>query len=385
MLQLRNEAPQAALTRLRWARRGGNRQLGQSAEFEVAGTHAQRNRYYEGPKSDHFDGERFLNSSGAVPRRFIDLLRWQLGGGRAAWPRRWPSPHPPAVPAARLGAGQLRVTMVGHGTLLVQLGGLNILTDPVWSERVSPFSRLGPKRVNAPGIAWSSLPPIDVVLVSHNHYDHLDLPTLAALRERCDPLVLTPLGNDTLIRRAVPGMRVAAHDWDVAVPLPASGALLHVEQAQHWSARGMRDQRMALWAGFVVEAENSKVYFAGDTGFAEGLYRRLHAKHGGLRLAILPIGAYAPRWFMQPHHQNPEEAADGMLLSGAWYAAGCHWGTFHLTNEPIAEPRERLAAALAARHVPDDRFRALTPGQVWDIPATAPGLSANAAAAGAHW
>ena len=149
------------------------------------------NRYDEGPKSDHFDGERFFNSSGAVPRRFIDLLRWQLGGGRAAWPRRWPSPHPPAVPAARLGAGQLRVTMVGHATLLVQLGGLNILTDPVWSERVSPFSRLGPKRVNAPGIAWSSLPPIDVVLVSHNHYDHLDLPTLAALRERCDPLVLT--------------------------------------------------------------------------------------------------------------------------------------------------------------------------------------------------
>ena len=329
------------------------------------------NRYYSGPVSDHFDGSLFFNPDGQPPGRFSDLLKWQLRGERAKWPAAHPSPFPQARPAARVEGSGLRVTMVGHTSLLIQAAGLNILTDPVWSKRVSPLSFAGPKRANAPGIAFASLPPVDLVLVSHNHYDHLDLATLARLRHRHDPLVVTPLGNDTIIRAAVPAMRVEARDWGERIDI-GEGAAVHVEPAHHWSARGTRDRRMALWAGFVVETDAGKIYFAGDTGFHGGInYRAVADKHGGFRLAILPIGAYEPRWFMAPQHQNPEEAVQGMKLCNAAYAAGCHWGTFRLTNEPVDEPARKLAEALDAEGLPAERFRALRPGEVWDVPETA--------------
>ncbi|MEZ2329836.1 MBL fold metallo-hydrolase [Mesorhizobium sp. RCC_202] len=328
------------------------------------------NRYYGGPASDHFDGSLFFNPGGKPPGRFIDLLRWQFSGNRAKWPAAWPSPYPPAKPDGRVEGDALRLTMVGHASLLIQTAGLNILTDPVWSERTSPFSFAGPKRVNAPGIAFGDLPPIDIVLVSHNHYDHLDLATLKRLKESHDPLMITPLGNDAIIGRAAPGMRLSVHDWGDRVDV-GSGAAIHIEPAHHWSARGGRDRRMALWAGFVIETADSKVYFAGDTGFHDGInYRLMADKHGGFRLAILPIGAYEPRWFMAPQHQNPEEAVQGMTLCNAAHAAGCHWGTFHLTDEPIDEPAMKLAEALAAEGLPETCFRAMRPGEVWDVPNT---------------
>ncbi|CAN7750530.1 MBL fold metallo-hydrolase [Mesorhizobium caraganae] len=326
------------------------------------------NRYYSGPPSDHFDGTLFFNPDGQMPGRFTDLLKWQLSGERSKWPAANPSPFEPTEPAARIDSDGLRLTMVGHATLLIQTAGLNILTDPVWSPRVSPLSFAGPRRVNAPGIALSRLPPIDLVLVSHNHYDHLDLATLKRLKAKHDPLVLTPLGNDAIIDSAVPGMRTTAHDWGERVEITKDIAV-HVEPVHHWSARGARDRRMALWAGFVVETPAGKIYFAGDTGFHGGAnYRLMAEKHGGFRLAILPIGAYEPRWFMAPQHQNPEEAVQGMQLCNAAHAAGCHWGTFHLTDEPIDEPVQKLAEALKAKGVPQERFRALRPGEIWDVP-----------------
>jgi len=166
--------------------------------------------YYRGPASDHFDGTHFFNPQGVAPRSFPDLLRWQFGGGRAKWPASFPSPHGQAKPEQRIAGDGLRVTMVGHATLLIQVAGLNILTDPVWSDRVSPFSFAGPRRVNRPGIAFDDLPPVDVVLLSHNHYDHMDLTTLARLQSAHEPLLLTPLGNDRIVRKAVPLMHVAA-------------------------------------------------------------------------------------------------------------------------------------------------------------------------------
>ena len=326
------------------------------------------NRYYRGPLSDHFDGTLFFNPNGKPPGRFADLLKWQLGGERAKWPAINPSPFNQAKPDERIGGAALRLTMVGHSSLLIQTAGLNILTDPVWSQRVSPLSFAGPKRVNAPGIGFSQLPPIDLVLVSHNHYDHLDLATLKRLKAKHDPLVITPLGNDAIIDGAVPGMRLAAHDWGDRIDI-GDGVAVHVEPVHHWSARGARDRRMALWAGFVVETPGAKIYFAGDTGFHGGAnYRLMAERHGGFRLAILPIGAYEPRWFMEPQHQNPEEAVQGMKLCNAAFAAGCHWGTFQLTNEPIEEPVRKLAEALDAGGVPQERFRPLRPGEVWDVP-----------------
>jgi L-ascorbate metabolism protein UlaG (beta-lactamase superfamily) len=208
----------------------------------------------------------------------------------------------------------LRVTMVGHATLLIQVAGINMLTDPVWSRRASPVSFAGPKRVRAPGIAFDRLPRIDLVLLSHNHYANLDVETLRRLEAAHDPLVVTPLGNDRIVRDAVSSMRVAVGDWSDSVE--ASGVVVRFEPPHHWSARGMHDRRMALWSSFVVETSVGRIYHVVDTGFHDGInYRTAAERHGGFRLAVLPIGAYAPRWFMASQHQDPDEAVRGMLLA----------------------------------------------------------------------
>ncbi|MBO6724346.1 MAG: MBL fold metallo-hydrolase [Rhizobiaceae bacterium] len=327
------------------------------------------NRYYSGPTSDHFDGRIFYNPGGRAPGKLRDLLKWRFNGERNKWPAQWPSPFPQAVPEPRLEGDALRITMVGHATMLVQAGELNILTDPVWSERVSPLSFAGPKRVAPPGIAFEDLPRIDIVLLSHNHYDHMDVTTLARLQHACDPLVVTPLGNDTILKKRLPKLRVSAHDWGAQVE--AGAATVHFEPVHHWSARGLGDRRMALWAGFVLETPAGRIYHVGDTGFHEGInYRKAREKFGDFRLAILPFGAYEPRWFMKGQHQNPEEAVEGMLLCNAAYVAGHHWATFQLTDEPINEPRQKLEAALAEKGIAQDRFRPLRAGEVWDVPAT---------------
>lgn len=355
---------------LKWLGLGGaGAAVGASA---VVAADAASNAYYTGPRSDHFDGRTFFNPDGAAPRNFIDLMRWQLGGGRARWPASWPSPHPPAKPDASVGRRRMRVTMVGHATLLIQAGGLNLLTDPVWSNRVSPFSFIGPRRVNAPGIDFDHLPPIHAVLLSHNHYDHMDIETLARLKTAHDPLVVTPLGNDTILNAEVPGLRIFCADWGDSHDLRtgAGNATIHIEPAHHWSARATGDRRMALWSAFAVETEAGKFYVAGDTGFHSGInYRAAREKHGRFRFAVLPIGAYEPRWFMEAQHQNPEEAVSAMALLDAEFAAGCHWGTFQLTNEPVHEPRDRLGAALDREGVARDRFRPMLPGEVWTLPA----------------
>jgi len=335
----------------------------------IAGSDASaRNRYYSGPVSDHFDGTVFFNPGGKPPGAIVDLLRWQLGEPRNRWPARFPSPFPLARPQPRVEGAALRVTMVGHATMLVQTAGLNILTDPVWSDRCSPVSFAGPRRVAPPGIAFPDLPRIDLVLLSHNHYDHLDIATLRMLKAAHDPRVVTPLGNDTIVRAAIPDMRVSAHDWGESVGF---GPLtIHLEPAHHWSARGMGDRRMALWAAFVVEGPAGRIYHVGDTGFHGGInYRAAADRYGGFRLAILPFGAYEPRWFMSPQHQDPDEAVEGMRLANAAFAAGHHWATFQLTNEPIGEPRDKLHAALDARGIARERFRPMRAGEVWDVPA----------------
>jgi len=324
------------------------------------------NRYYDGPESPHFDGTRFFNPGGAEPAGFADLLRWQFDGKRSFWPRSWPPEPSLTIPDSRVEGSGLRVTMVGHACLLFQLAGLNILTDPVYSRRASPFRNVGPRRVNEPGIAFENLPPIDVVLVTHNHYDHLDVRTLARLQAVHDPVVVTPLGNDRLILRHIPRMRIHTQDWgDV---LEFRDARIHCEPAHHWSARGLNDRRMALWSAFVIETGAGAIYHIGDTGFHDGInYRAAAARHGGFRLAALPIGAFEPRWFMRSQHQNPEEAVEGMKLCRAEHAVGHHWGTFQLTNEPIEQPRDDLLSSLARAGVEEDRFRPLLPGQSWDV------------------
>ena len=322
------------------------------------------NPYYAGPVSDHFDGVRFFNPGGTPPNGFGDLMRWRFNGQRAAWPAEVPVPQK-ARPAPQV--DDLTITMVGHATLLIQTAGLNILTDPVWSPRVSPVRFAGPKRVAEPGVDFDALPRIDAVLLSHSHYDHLDIDTLRRLQAH-DPLVITPLGNDAILRNAGVTLRMAVGDWGDSVEL---GPLtVHFTPCHHWSARGINDRSMALWAAFVLTGPTGAILHIGDTGFDDGRpYRDLPARFGPLRAAILPVGAYEPRWFMRGQHQNPDEAVRGFKLAGVRHAVGHHWGVFQLTDEGREAPLDALATALAEHGVSPEVFRPLAPGQVWDIPA----------------
>lgn len=322
---------------------------------------SSHNRYYQGPVSDHFDGIRFFNPGGSAPNGFTDILRWRMGEAPAEWPDN--IPVEPVRPERRV--SDLTVTMVGHATLLIQTQGMNILTDPFWSDRASPLSFAGPKRVTAPGIVFEDLPPIDLVILTHSHYDHMDMATLTRLRAVHDPLVITPLGNDTII--AGSGVRIEVLDWGQSTQVGPIG--VHCLPCHHWGARGVSDRSMALWAAFVLTGRNGAVHFIGDTGFDQGKpYQNLADQFGPIRATLLPIGAYAPRWFMADQHQDPSEAVQGFLLSGAAYGVGHHWGTIQLTNEGREEPRTRLRMALELHGIAPTRFRALEAGEVWAIP-----------------
>lgn len=321
-----------------------------------------RNRYYSGPPSDHFDGLRFhCRGQATTDRSFRDLLRWQREGSRARWPRH--VPVTPVVPPERSDA--VRVTMVGHATMLIQVAGLNLLTDPVWSERASPFRFAGPRRVTEPGIDFDHLPPIDAVLISHNHYDHLDTATLRRLHRAHRPQMIMPLGTDATIRRAVRGAHAVTGDWHDRIPL-APGISVTLTPANHWSSRGLRDRRMALWSGFWIETPHARIWFAGDTGYGDGtVFRDIRARHGAPDVALIPIGAYEPRWFMADQHVDPEEAVRIFTDTGAKQALGFHWGTFQLTNEPREEPAERLIESLKAAGIDTGRFMPLAPGDCY--------------------
>lgn len=326
------------------------------------------NAYYAGPISDHFDGVVFYNAGARPPRGFENFLKLYITERWERWPDRVET-GPPDVPPPRVEGPRARIAFVGHASWLVQAAGLNILIDPVWSQRASPVSFAGPRRANAPGIAFDTLPPVDVVLVTHNHYDHLDVATLRRLAARDRPRVITPLGNDTIIRREVPELSPLALDWQHSHELSAR-VQVHVEPTLHWSARGMRDRRHALWASFVIETPAGKIYAVGDSGFGDGsLFAEVGQRHRDLALALLPIGAYEPRWFMRDQHMNPAEAVEALRLSGARMALGHHWGTFPLTAEGPDSPRLALARALAEAGIAAQAFRAVRPGEVHMIEA----------------
>jgi L-ascorbate metabolism protein UlaG (beta-lactamase superfamily) len=323
-------------------------------------------RYYDGPVSDHFDGTRFFDPHGVPPKSFADLARWMLGGNRAVWPERVPNGRFDRPPP-RVEGRPWRISYVGHATLLIQTAGLNILTDPVWSERASPFSFMGPKRVSDPGIPFGTLPPIDVVLLSHNHYDHLDLATLSRLAAAHRPRVITPLGNDAILRAHDSAIRAEAYDWGARVVLNQDVAVT-LAPMRHWSARHMLDRNKALWAAFVIETPAGRIYHVGDSGYGDGYhFRAARERHGPFRLAILPFGAYEPRWFMRDQHMNPEESVRAFLDSGAELALGHHYGTFQLTDEPFDAPLQALREARIQAGVTPERFRTLAPGEVWEL------------------
>lgn len=271
-----------------------------------------------------------------------------------------------AKPDACVEGDALRLTFVGHATVLVQTGGVNLLTDPVWSDRTSPLRFAGPKRVHAPGVAFDDLPSIDIVLVSHNHYDHLDSDTLAALEKAHQPIFITPLGNAACMPKNIARNRIFELDWDHRWH-GDNDIMVEAEPVAHWSARIRSDTNAALWAGFTVQIGKRKIYFAGDTGFADGKpFSAAAAKHGDFDAALLPIGAYAPRWFMADAHMDPEEAVAAHRLLGCPPTLGIHFGTFQLTDEAREEPQARLHALVKGDSALKG-FRTLPPGDAWDV------------------
>ena len=306
-------------------------------------------------ESDHWDGRRYMNPAGLAGQSFRAVPR-MLMTRRARWPK-WID-DPPQRPLAR-GAEPAVVTFIGHATFLIQTAAGNILTDPMYSRRAGPFNLFGPRRVRPPAVRFEDLPPISAVLLSHNHYDHCDLRTLRALAKRFDPVVVAPLGNGSLVRWA--GIRqVEELDWwQEAASLPWLRVTL--TPAQHFSARTPFDRNRALWGGFVVEADGARIYFAGDTAYGP-FFRDIGGQLGPLNLALIPIGAYEPRWFMQAVHMNPDEAVQAHVDLGGPQSIGMHFGTFQLTTEGIDEPQRALDAALRARGISVSRFHTLAFG-----------------------
>jgi len=311
------------------------------------------------PLSDHCDGRRFFNPRNHVNPGWLDVLKWRLTSRAAVWPGKieFTPQLPPPVPAD----GQVAATWVNHATFLIQTSAGNILTDPIFGERASPFPWAGPRRVHAPGVALAQLPRIDVVLLSHDHYDHCHLPTLRRLAAQYQPLVVTPLGNAALVARA--GLRRCIElDWWQRHALgPAMQIAL--TPARHWSNRlsGARNGR--LWGGFYLQAAGRSVYFAGDTGYDSVMFRAIGREFGPPDLALIPIGAYEPRWFMKAQHCNPAESVQIHRDLGSCLSVAMHWGTFQLTDEPRDAPPRDLSAALATAGLSAAQFRTLAPGE----------------------
>lgn len=302
--------------------------------------------------SDHFDGKKFFNPWGEnVAKSLWDVMKWKITTDAKNWEEVTESEHH-EIPAVT--ASQTSVTWVNHSTFLIRAQGLNILTDPVWSKRTSPFSFAGPKRVQAPGLAWDKLPKIDVVTVSHNHYDHLDLDTLLDLEKRDQPLFLVALGDGGWLKKKGLKNVVEKDWWEVAEFGAAKFTFL---PAQHWSARWTWDRNESLWGAWGVEVNGQKIYHAGDTGLGPH-FAQTRERWGSPEIALLPIGAYEPRWFMKPMHMNPSDAVEAMELLGAKQAIGMHFGTFQLTDEAREQPVKDLAEALAKKNIPATKFPA---------------------------
>jgi L-ascorbate metabolism protein UlaG (beta-lactamase superfamily) len=285
----------------------------------------------------HFDGKRFYNPDAPQARGFPEVLRWKLTSRPEASPR-FISDVTTSIPPRRVEGSGLRITLVNHSTVLLQSGGYNILTDPIWSERASPFSWAGPHRRRKPGVAWDDLPSIDIVLLSHNHYDHLDLPTLRRLGAREDSKFIVPIGVGRLLRSKNIG---PVHELDWGDALSLTGVTIHCVPALHFSSRGIYDRNKTLWCGYVIECGERMIYFAGDTAFGPH-FASIREKFGSPHLALLPIGAYAPRWFMSPIHMAPDEAVRAHEILNAGTSVAIHHGTFQLADEGLDAPKKEL-------------------------------------------
>ncbi|MFW5876546.1 MAG: MBL fold metallo-hydrolase [Myxococcota bacterium] len=308
---------------------------------------------------------RFRNRARIRHPRPKDLFRWALNRRPGPW--RWvdvPSAPPPPRAVAD---GELRATLIGHATVLLQMDGLNVLTDPIWSARCSPVPFAGPERHRPPAVRLEDLPPIHCVLLSHDHYDHLDMPTLRRLGDMHAPVIVTGLRTGRMLRRG--GLaHVHELDWWQTRTVPGIPQFtITATPAQHFSGRSLFDRDRTLWCGFDLCGPSGRIFFAGDTGYADH-FQEVRERLGPPRLALLPIGAYRPEWVMRRVHMTPADAVRAHQDLQASTSLGIHFGTFRLTDDGMDEPPEALALALAAAGLPAERFQVPTHGAGIQVP-----------------
>lgn len=327
--------------------------------------HFSKLSYYDGPVSDHFDGERFFNKYDEKERGFGTFLKWQKDRKPEPWPEYFDNGKRDLPPESFDEEG-IRVSFVGHATALLQVGGNNILIDPVFSDRASPLNFAGPKRVNPAGIDFDKLPKIHFVLISHNHYDHMDKEFIVKIHKRDNPFFVVPLGNDAILKSFDKTINTQALDWYETQKY--EDITVHVVPSVHWSGRFGLDRNKALWGGFVIETQAGNIYYSGDTALESGkVFEEIHQKFGTPKLAIIPVGTYEPRWFMKSAHTNPEDAVKIFDILGKPKTLGVHWGTFQLSDESRDTQIKDFNNAISANNIEPENFRILEPSEVWII------------------
>ncbi len=313
---------------------------------------------YRGPVSDHFNGKSFVNPGNLKAKGFKDLIKWVRNRDRDPWVEE-KNVEIGLKPDYKVKEG-IKLTFVNHSTFLIQTGGLNILTDPIWSERASPVSFAGPKRMRPPGIRFEDLPQIHIILISHNHYDHLDITTLKKLIRKYDPKIITPLGVGAYIE-SLGAKHIVDMDWWQELGISPEITLACVP-AQHFSGRGTFDRDATLWCGYMIKQAGGNIYFAGDSGYGS-FFKEIGRKYPNTRVSLIPIGAYLPKWFMSPIHISPEEAVRVHKDIGSEVSVGMHFGTFPLADDGLHRPIEDLKKALSREGVDHESFRVLEEGE----------------------
>jgi L-ascorbate metabolism protein UlaG (beta-lactamase superfamily) len=290
------------------------------------------------------------------PKGLLQLLRWKLFTKRTPWPDQVKLIKEDSPPDRVPDLHRMRVSFIGHVTFLIQTNNMNILTDPVWADRASPFSFIGPKRVIDPGIKLENLPKIDVMLISHNHYDHMDLATIKYLWQRDKPTIITPLQNDVIIKNYIQDskLNITTLNWQENIKL-ANHITINLEPAQHWSARGLFDRNRALWGNFIIETTAGNICFIADSGYNQSLYKQLGEKYE-IFLSLIPIGSFEPRWFMGDIHMNPLEAVLTHQDLQAKYSIANHFQTFKLASDGYLQARQELVLALQQYGISSDEF-----------------------------
>ena len=314
---------------------------------------------YRGERSDHFDGKKFLNPRNAQAKGLAEVFQWMMQRNQGPWTEKKELAYG-GIPVATISDG-LKITFVNHSTFLIQIEGMNILTDPVWSERTSPFKFAGPKRMKPPGIRFEDLPKIDYIILSHNHYDHLDITTVKELFRIHQPKIITPLGVKALLDNNLVNSATDL-DWWQEMSLSDSLVIQSVP-AQHFSGRGVFDRDATLWCGYVIKSRHGNIYFAGDTGYNEFTFKDIGTRCAPVSVALIPIGAFKPTWFMSPIHCSPAEAIQIHFDVMATRSIATHFGTFPLADDGEDDPIIELRNCLKNSNLSEDQFLILKEGE----------------------